>query len=871
MSSFDEKVPSWLKIASRLAPILTLIGTIWIWHALNVNETRHRSQLSDTVASNAAGEIAARLNAPATALWRMAQSRVDIGEDRTRWKFDADFLLRRTPGLFAVNFVDNDLTIREVAQSTETYVLGRNLRPDPTRLKAFALARNTGQPVATPAITLFAPRDQGKRLGFLLIVPLSRKGRPAGFVTGVFGASEVFENTLRFVEPNYSVVVTSNGEEMYRRGLAASDRTATASHPVAIPGCGWRVETWPSEGGIPQRAFSDDILLIAGIALSMFIGLSVRLTEKVRARAGDLQVANSDLLQEILRRAEVEAALQRSTEELETRVAERTAELQSSNCSLRREVAERERAEEALRESERRLALLIAQSPLAVIEWDMKLRVTGWNPTAEQVFGYAATEAIGRSADDLFGPNGAEESFDRYWRHLLETRGTRNQRRRSTQTKDGRSIQCEWYDRVLVNGEADAVGVVSIVHDVSQQVELEEQFRHAQKMEAVGRLSGGVAHDFNNLLNVILGYGELLLRDLGQQERYRKRLDPIMHAALRAADLTRQLLAFSRKQVLEPKILSCNAVILDAEKMLRRLIGEDIDLQTILTSEDPMVKADPGQLEQVIMNLAVNARDAMPNGGMLTIETALVQIDGSYSRRHFNVPCGPYVMIAVSDTGTGMDDATKARIFEPFFTTKPKDKGTGLGLSTVYGIVQQSGGCVQVYSELNRGTTFKTYLPLVRFDSAQTSFQQQTDNLQLGSGAVLIVEDDAELRAFAGECLRAQGFSVHEAANGAEALSSPGLSGVDLLITDVIMPGMNGKELSDRLSKLRPEIKVLYTSGYTDNGIVHQGLLDKGLAFLQKPYSASELVTRASRLLAPSREATPSDSTGSGAVSETVS
>jgi CheY-like chemotaxis protein len=370
-------------------------------------------------------------------------------------------------------------------------------------------------------------------------------------------------------------------------------------------------------------------------------------------------------------------------------------------------------------------------------------------------------------------------------------------------------------------------------------------------MEALGRLTGGVAHDFNNLLTVILGHASLIRNDLDQSHPLWQDVEQIQKAAERAATLTRQLLAFSRQQVLQPRVLNLNEIVTNIERMLRRLIGEDIDLVTTLDLQLGQVKADFSQLEQVIANLVVNARDAMPEGGKLTIETANVELDETYTQQHLGVEPGPYVMLAVSDTGIGMNVATQARLFEPFFTTKERGQGTGLGLATVYGIVKQSGGDIWVYSELGRGTTFKIYLP--RLDQTASAVEPEAGlpDMPAGTETVLLVEDEEAVRALARQVLEMNGYTVLAAGHGGEALllGEQRQEQIHLLVTDVIMPHMSGQELAERLTVLHPEMKILYMSGYTDQAIARHGVLEPGLFFLQKPFSPNALVQKAREVL----------------------
>ena len=379
-----------------------------------------------------------------------------------------------------------------------------------------------------------------------------------------------------------------------------------------------------------------------------------------------------------------------------------------------------------------------------------------------------------------------------------------------------------------------------------ERASLTEQLQTAQKMEAVGRLAGGMAHDFNNLLSVILGYADFASHALREEDPLRTDLEEIRGAAERAATLTRQLLAFSRRQVLEPQVVELNRVATDLEKMLRRLIGEDIQLVLSLAPDLGYVKVDPGQVEQVIMNLVVNARDAMPTGGTLTLETANVELDGDYAARHVGVRPGPYVRLTICDTGCGMDEATRQRIFEPFFTTKEKDKGTGLGLSTVYGIVKQSGGTVWASSEPGRGTVFDIYLPRVTGAPSPAAAPPVAERPRGGSETLLVVEDEEPVRNLVTRILQAAGYRVLSAANGGEALLAceqhPGP--IHLLLTDVVMPQMSGKQLAERLGLLKPGLRVLYMSGYPDEAIASHGVRTPGTTFLGKPFGAAELTRK---------------------------
>ena len=470
------------------------------------------------------------------------------------------------------------------------------------------------------------------------------------------------------------------------------------------------------------------------------------------------------------------------------------------------------------------------------------------NNEVRRVFGKPLEEIIGRDDTHFFPPEEADLilSGDR---EIMSMAGPVTREEHVT-TVDGRRTYLATKGPIR-DGQGKVIGLFGISRDITDQKKLEDQLRQSQKIETVGRLAGGIAHDFNNLLTVINGYSELLLNKVKDKPLLGGELEEIRRAGERAAALTRQLLAFSRRQVMQPKVLDLNEVIPHMDMMLRRLIGEDVEFRTVLGEDLWRVKADPGQIEQVLMNLVVNARDAMPGGGKLTIETSNVFLDEEYSRAHSPVRPGPYVMLAISDTGVGMDEKTASQVFEPFFTTKERGKGTGLGLSTVYGIVKQSEGFIWVYSEPGKGSTFKVYLPRTG-DRREAPDRESAPVEDLrGDKTVLVVEDEESIRKLAVDILGHYGYAVLSAGDGEEALRIAGefKGEIDLLLTDVVMPRMGGPELFERIRRLRPGIEVLYVSGYTDDAIVHQGALDAGIAFLQKPYSPISLVRKVKDVL----------------------
>jgi signal transduction histidine kinase/ActR/RegA family two-component response regulator len=450
---------------------------------------------------------------------------------------------------------------------------------------------------------------------------------------------------------------------------------------------------------------------------------------------------------------------------------------------------------------------------------------------------------VGRRASELLLDGEPAPSLEQ--RHARRIAGEAERYEVQIRRKNGQQVWVEITGTPFRDPNGDVIGTLGALTDISERKMLQEQLLQSQKMDAVGRLAGGVAHDFNNLLTAIKGFTELLLLDFDPADSRHPFITEIQAAANRAASLTRQLLAFSRKQVLQPRVLDLNASVVDMEKMLRRLIGEDVTLDTALDVEPKHVKADPGQIEQVILNLAVNARDAMPHGGRITVATSTLQLAAEQIPRHAGVEPGPYVALTVSDTGTGIDEITRGRIFEPFYTTKEQGKGTGLGLSTVYGIVQQSGGFIELESEPGAGTTFRILLPQVEEEVERTVRHAPTGTMD-GSETVLMVEDEIAVRVLVRRVLDRAGYHVLEAASGAEALDLVETTDlpIDILLTDVVMPGMSGRELADELCARFPTLRVLFMSGYTDEAIVHHGVLEAGVSFMEKPFTPEILLQR---------------------------
>jgi PAS domain S-box-containing protein len=509
------------------------------------------------------------------------------------------------------------------------------------------------------------------------------------------------------------------------------------------------------------------------------------------------------------------------------------------------DITERKKTENKLRQ----LATIVESSDDAIVSRTLDGTIQSWNGAAERMYEYSAAEAIGKPISILY-PHGQRDEILANLEKIKRGDIVRNFETIRA-TKDGKQIHIALTVSPIKDVSGRIVGASAIGRDITESKQMEDMFRQAQKMEAVGRLAGGVAHDFNNMLSVIIGYSELLLERADTDGQVRKQCEEIKRAGDRAASLTRQLLAFSRQQVLEPRVLNLNTSVAEIEKMLRRLIGEDIDLRTSLDPTLGLVKADPGQIEQVIMNLALNARDAMPGGGKLIIETSNTELDDEYALHHPPCIVGRYVILAVTDSGVGMSQETKARIFEPFFTTKELGKGTGLGLSTVYGVAKQSGGYIWVYSEPGQGSVFKLYLPRVDGSEVQIRPAKSAPELLPGTETVLLVEDEQSVRALTRNLLEQGGYTVLEADNGAHAveIAKQHHGPIHLLLTDVVMPGMNGPAVAEMILPIHPEAKALYVSGYSSSFGTQTGLVPAGANLFQKPFSRAALLRKVRNLL----------------------
>lgn len=564
-----------------------------------------------------------------------------------------------------------------------------------------------------------------------------------------------------------------------------------------------------------------------------------------------LYIAIKRSIREMWDTAEGTAEIKNLNENLEVRIAERTSLLKFSNDELKEEVRERELAEKEIVRQGSFLRQVIDLNPSFIFAKDREGRFTLVNQSIAEAYGTTVDELLGKTDAD-FNPNSHEVAqFREVDLEVMDTRREKFIAEEVITDSKGRVRWLQTFKRPLACQDGTVDQLLGVATDITRHKELEEQLRQSQKMEAIGVLAGGIAHDFNNLLTAINGYSDLTLRRLEENHPVRKHVAEIQKAGTRAASLTRQLLAFSRKQMLQSKVIDLNSILADMDDLLRPVIGEDIDLVTLLKPGLWHVKADPGQIEQVLMNLVVNARDAMPTGGKITIETKHVYLDERYAAVHVAMEPGHYVMLAVSDDGTGMDTETMKRIFDPFFTTKGVGKGTGLGLSTVYGIVKQSGGNIWVYSEPGYGTTFKIYLPRVDQETSTSESRTECTTILGGTETILLVEDEPQIRRMAVEFLTECGYDMLVASNGVEAMQilKQQKDRVHLIITDVVMPQMSGRELAEHVAILKPEIKVLYMSGYTNDAIVRHGVLESETWFIQKPFAPDALACKIREVL----------------------
>lgn len=750
-------------------------------------ETVQVEQTASLITRNIQSKITSSISMQVAPLEALvARWGADADPWQPEWEAEARQLHQRYPQLESINLVDASSVVRWGTASAQ--LQSEIIKP------AVAAARDGRKTTVVPT------SDTTKTL--LVLIPMFRHGQFDGCVVAPLRTEEWLKSVINPEIPRgYAAWISHRDERIYARALGAGmpGTPYLSEGRMDFYGMPWVVRVWPT----PETWTESRQILFA---LSLLIGL-------LMYTSGALAVV--------------------------ARRKTRAVELAKVQMSIQ---------QENLRQANERQEAVIQASPFAIIALDGAGKVTSWNPAAERLFGWTAGEAVGHIPPFIESHQLAElqEKLERTARGEVIC-GMERQRRR----KDGTVADIAIWTAPLRDAEGSISATIVAIADISERKKLEEQLRHSQKMEAVGRLAGGVAHDFNNLLTVINGYGHMMLDSLRSGDRLHTHAEQIVKAGNQAAALTTQLLAFSRRQMIQPKPVDLNRLITNLEKMLRRVIGEDVALYTLLSPDLANINADANQMEQVLINLVANSRDAMPHGGALTIATKNITLVESLSCEGSEIPPGCYVEMAVSDTGEGMDAETRSHLFEPFFTTKERGKGTGLGLSSVYGSVRQNGGGIVVWSERGSGATFRIYLPQLREPAANDKSEPATQAITCGTETILLVEDEVPLRRMLQETLSSAGYHVLEANDGTDAIRKweKQATSIDLLLTDVVMPLVNGRQLARRLTSVAPQMRVIYMSGYADDVIAYHGILDGSTTLVQKPFSPAALLQKLREVL----------------------
>ena len=788
----------------NLLPLIVAIcgwcATLFLCREILSRQTAQVAQTAVLATHNIESKITSSIStqvAPLEAL--VARWGADADAWQPEWESEAKQLHQMYPALESINLVDASYTPRWGVPSMQFQL--------PSLRAAIDAARKSRQTMVVP--------ETGSAGGksFVVLIPMFRRGKFDGCVVAPLRTEQWLNSIVDTEIPKgYAASISHREERVYTRAAAGASHALVylSEGHINFYGMPWVVRVWPTLDTWTE--FRQTLL-----ALSLLIGLLIY-------SSGALAVA--------ARR--------------KTRAVER--------AKLRMAVHQ-----EKLRHANQRLEAVIQSSPLAIVAMDLSSQVKSWNSAAERIFGWSADEVLNRTPPFVDGEQ--QEEF----RARVELAGRGELiagLERGWKRKDGSPIDVAVWTAPMRDSGRPTSSIIMTIADISERKKLEEQLRHSQKMEAVGRLAGGVAHDFNNLLTVINGYGHMMLDALTSGDRMHGHAEQIVKAGNQAAALTTQLLAFSRRQMIQPKVVDLNHLITNLEKMLRRVIGEDVALHTLLSPDLASIKADPNQMEQVLINLVANARDAMPRGGALTIATKNVTLDEYLSCEGADIPPGSYVEMAVADTGEGMDADTRSHLFEPFFTTKERGKGTGLGLSSVYGSVQQNGGGIVVWSERGSGAAFRIYLPQLSEPEPAQKPEPAPVRIRRGTETILLVEDEVPLRRMLRESLSDAGYHVLEAGDGAEALRKwePQAAYIDLLLTDVVMPLVNGRELAERLSAVAPGMPVLYISGYADDVIAYHGVLEDGTTVIQKPFSPAALLLKLREILDARKAQSPAAS-----------
>ena len=789
---------------------LTAAASVFLWQRLLDQEALEIRSMTHSQALFAKNKTEAEMQARIVPLERLARRWELRGEPaELEWESDAALVMSGTRGYQAIEWVDATFHVRWAApRKGNVAELGRDLGADPRLHTALEAAEDTERVMATRPVEL----RQGGR-GFLVCVPINPEKKFGGFLVGVFGYQELLYSILGDVAQDYWVTVYEGEEQIYSRAGASTPEEEhwAESAPIQLAQLTWRVRVWPKRETLAHaRSPLPRVVLGGGLLMAVLLAFAVHQAQTAQFRAQEVAAAN---------------------------------------VKLKHEIAERKEVEDALRRSEANYRSLIEEAPYGIARATLDGRLVMANPAMVEMLGYDSAEELKTlsMARDVYQDPDDRARLLQLYEHEEHFEGVEVGWKR----KDGTPLTVELYGRKVRDASGQLVGLEVMAEDVTERRALEEQLRKAQKLEAVGRLAGGLAHDFNNLLMVIRGHTELLLEYLAPGDPRRRYPEDILKAAERAGWLTRQLLAFGRKQVLKPKVIDLNHLVVQVAELLPPLLGPEIDLVLALAPDAGCVRADPVQVEQVLLNLVVNARDAMPDGGELTVQTSNIELEAAAARLYPEVQAGPVVKLAVSDTGRGMDAETRAHVFEPFFTTKEKDKGSGLGLASVYGTVEQSGGGIRVLSEPGQGTTFEIYLPRIA-EPAEPLAQRRTLARSLqGTETILVVEDDDAVRKLTREFLKMRGYTVLEARSAADALrvAERHAGPIHLLLTDVVMPEVNGRELAGQLVVTRPGIKVLYMSAYTEDAIAHFGMLAPGTVLIEKPFSPEDLAGKVREVL----------------------
>ena len=825
--------PLWLGPALLLAVFLLLLGSI-LWLTQQNNQKSRRNDLAlkgESLQKN----LQLALEGNGAYLLMLALERSSGQLDAPLFHERASLYVDSHPELINITWVDADFFIRDVAPlAPNKQIVGLKLNlPEPKRVSA--LARELRQPVYTRPFEAI----QGNP-SFEIWVPVYREQTFLGLFGGVYSCQRLIDRLSAQGELRgyHLSLVDDSG-----RVLGALPQTAeleqklVLSVPVAAKESGLSLRLSAYQSGRDWR-----LTVLGLVSAALVLGMALTLWKLKR------EIEERRRAQEELK----EQTLQLELEVEERQMAQETLEEQAS--VLEEEVAERRQTEQALAESEEKLRLILDTTGEAIFGLDLEGRCSFCNSACLKMLGYShPDELLGQEMHQRIHHtrrDGSPSPSDQCRVHLAMKRGEQfHSPEELLWRADGTSFPAEYWSYPQYQGE-EMVGAVATFIDITKRKQLEEQFRQSQKMESIGRLAGGVAHDFNNMLSVIQGAAELSKCQVREDDGILQYLELISKAARRSGEITRQLLAFSRKEVISPRPVNLNAQVKDCKKILARLISEDIKLSFRPASDLWTVLIDPSQVDQVLMNLAANARDAMPDGGSLTIETANVEISSDYSQYHADATPGEYVLLTLSDTGAGMDQATREHIFEPFFTTKGTGQGTGLGLATVFGIVTQNHGFINVYSEPGHGAVFRIYLPrLVRETVAE---EKPRPRARAASETILLVEDEEMLLLMATKLLEQIGYRVIQAQmpETAIAICLEGGQKIDLILTDVVMPGMNGSEMVQRIKATRPELKVLFMSGYTADIVAQRGIVEHGMHYIQKPLEMEKLGEKIREVLA---------------------